>query len=231
MVWTQPTHPPAAPGSLPCIQPCIPPPGGSGQATAETAGCNNSHPAFHHKQLGTGVPFGPSPASPGVICPVNARGLIIGSKVGFVQDESVELSLPPRGVVHLSDVALRDDKLPMAEMGAIDTEQWRGLRPAQGLWEDSLSALRPVSYDGQSWGPASHPPRAPSSPTGIQAKGGRWTVREELDTPCRPRHTSAQSRGPTGQAPRPGQAQTALGATERKRWALHDGAPGRWMPL
>lgn len=100
-----------------------------------TGHCRNcgarQSPRVSPQAAGYGRPFRPIPASPGVICPVNARGLIIGPKVGFVQDERVELSLPPRGVVHLSDVALRDDKLPVAEMGATGAEHWRGLRPAR----------------------------------------------------------------------------------------------------
>jgi hypothetical protein len=71
---------------------------------------------------------GGSPASPGVIRPVNACGLIIRAEVGFVKDKCIELSLLPRGMVHLSDVALCDHKFPTKEIG---TQQQSGPMMAQ----------------------------------------------------------------------------------------------------
>lgn len=62
----------------------------------------------------------PDQASPGVVCPVNARGLVVRPEVGFVQNKRVEFPLPPRGVVHLSKVAFGDDKFPAAEAGGVN---------------------------------------------------------------------------------------------------------------
>lgn len=58
------------------------------------------------------------PVSLGVICPVNARGLIVGPKIGFVQNKGIEFSLLSGGMVHLGNVALRDDKFSAGETGS-----------------------------------------------------------------------------------------------------------------
>lgn len=50
------------------------------------------------------------PASLGVICPIDARRLIIGPKIGFVQNKCIEFSLLSGGMVHLSNVALSNNK-------------------------------------------------------------------------------------------------------------------------
>lgn len=58
------------------------------------------------------------PASLGIICPVDARGLIVGPKIGFVQNKCVEFSLLSRGMVHLSNVALSNNKFSAEETGS-----------------------------------------------------------------------------------------------------------------
>ena len=79
------------------------------------------HVMRHYSQVPPQAPpMSSTPASPGVVCPVNARGFVIRPKVGFVQDECVEFPLPPRGVVHLSKVAFRDDEFPAVETGVVN---------------------------------------------------------------------------------------------------------------
>lgn len=168
------------------------PPGGSGQATAGTAG-HDCHPASPHRGLGRGV-LSAHPASPGVVCPVDARGLVVGPKVGFVQDEGVELSLPPRGVVHLRDVALRDDKLPVAETGASGTGHRRGLRPAGALGGQPLcsgaSFLRQAELGLPLTGPSARFSRRDPGQRGPVDRQGRTA--HTLRAPPHP----AQSGGP-----------------------------------
>lgn len=60
----------------------------------------------------------PSPVSLGVVCPVDARGLIVGPKIGFVQNKCIEFSLLSGGMVHLSDVALCNNKFSAGETGS-----------------------------------------------------------------------------------------------------------------
>lgn len=58
------------------------------------------------------------PASLGVICPVDACGLIVGPKIGFVQNKGIEFSLLSGGMVHLSNVALSNNKFSAEERGS-----------------------------------------------------------------------------------------------------------------
>lgn len=79
------------------------------------------------------------PASLGVICPVDARGLIIGPKISFVQNKGVEFSFLSRGMVHLSNVALGNNKFSAEETGS------------QVIWGTNnswprTSALHPALY-------------------------------------------------------------------------------------
>lgn len=214
VVWTQP-HPPGA-------RPASGPQGAQGRTLRKPQGTVTVTSACP-RAAGHGRPFRPIRASPGVLCPVNARGLIVRPKVGFVQDERVELPLPPGGVVQLGDVALCDDKLPTAETGATDTGHRRG-RGQLGASGRTAELLKASFLRRARRGACLSPAPSPRSPTGTQAKGGRWTVREEPDIPCGPRHTSPQSRGPTGQSPRPGRAQTA--ECNRKE----DAGPARQRP-
>lgn len=70
-----------------------------------------------------------TPASPGVVRPVNACGLVIWPKIGFVQDECVEFPLPPRGMVHLSNVAFGDDEFPAIETVSSTSDTRAGPKP------------------------------------------------------------------------------------------------------
>lgn len=152
VVWTPP-HPPGA-------RPASGPQGAQGRTLRKLQGTVTVTSASP-RAAGHGCPFRPIRVSPGVLCPVNARGLIVRPKVGFVQDKRVELPLPPGGVVQLSDVALCDDKLPTAETGATDTAPPARPEASSGPPAGQPSCSRPVSYDRQSWGPASHRPRVP----------------------------------------------------------------------
>lgn len=173
VVWTQP-HPPGA-------RPASGPQGAQGRTLRKLQGTATVTSASP-RAAGHGRPFRPIRVSPGVLCPVNARGLIVRPKVGFVQDERVELPLPPGGVVQLSDVALCDDKLPTAETGATDTAHRRGPRPARGLRQDSQAAQGQFPTTGKAGG---LPLTGPESPFSYRDPGQRRPV----DSQGRTRHT------------------------------------------
>ena len=120
-----------------------------------------------------GVPLRPRPqASPGVVRPLDARGLIVRPKVGFVQDERVEFPLPPRGVVHLSDVAFCDNELPATEKGPLIHKTHGVPRPAQPL--RTVHVLRgDFLREAKHRGLPLHGPQVPSPPTGTEAKEGQ----------------------------------------------------------
>lgn len=82
------------------------------------------------------------PASLGVICPVDARGLIIGPKIGFVQNKRVEFSLLSGGMVHLSNAALCNNKFSAEETGSQVILETNDSWPETGALHSSQGGAR-----------------------------------------------------------------------------------------
>lgn len=150
------------------------------------------------------VPLGPRPqASLGVVRPVDARGLIVGPKVSFVQDEGVELAPPPRGVVQLSAVPFCDHKFPAAETGAVNVQHQGGCARGRGPAQSPERPVPPPYLQGTVPGPrySSAPEQGPCSPSCWP--GGSGQAQTALGA-RRGRHGRARDRSQgaaTGQTP------------------------------